>query len=440
MTLSSLMKESKIISQNSFPIISYILLGLIALYVLGYFIFIKPFDTKYSSFDSSPILNLSKVSPGYTLIAPYNRIANANPNFKGKIYLLDLLGNPVHTWTVDKQPLYSQLRKNGNLLVVMEAPSYSHPLPPGGNTGTIEELDWNSKVVWKYQNEAMHHDFVDLPNGNILIALWEKTPNQIASTIQGGTPNTTLNDSVFSDNIVEINRQGKIVWSWHAYDHLDPAKDVIGDLMPQFAWTYTNGLVYTPHNPIDGSEAFVISMRSLSEVIMVRKSDGQILWRSPKDMFNNQHDPTVLPNGNIMVFDNSFTRAPNPFPSYGSRVVEVNPKTNQIAWQFDGGAGVIDKIRFFAPIVGGAQRLPNGNTLITDGPKGHIFEVTKDKKVVWDLVSPYTTQQTGEFPNNFLFKSRRILADQINWPVKLPPVLNKTSFVLYALLKPIYNY
>ena len=420
------------------PLISYIICFIILLYLVGYFVFFKPLDTRYSSFHSSPIVDLKSVSQGYTLLAPYNRMANVDPNFKGKIYLVDLLGRPVHTWTTAKQPLYSQLRKNGNLLVVMEAPKYTKIVPPGGNTGTIQELDWNSKVVWEYKNEAMHHDFIDLPNGNLLLALWEKTPDNIATQIRGGTPNTTLKGNVFSDLLVEINRDGKVVWSWHAYDHLDPEKDVLGTQMPQFAWTYVNGMIYTPHNPIDGQEAFVVSMRSLNEIIIIRKKDGVILWRSPKDMLNTQHDPTILANGNILVYDNGFSRDPNPFPTYGSRAVEINPRTNEIVWQFDGGKGVIDKVRFFSPIVGGAQRLPNGNTLITDGVRGHVFEVTKDRKIVWDLVSPFTTEMTGAFPNNFLFKTRRYSPQDITWPEKLPASVDTAAFGIYQILKPLY--
>ncbi len=431
--MSTNQKQLKIL-----PLFSYAICCLLLLYILGYIFLVRPFSNTSSSFHTSPILNLENVSPGYTLISPYNRIANADPHFKGEIYLLDLLGNKIHTWTTNKQPLYSQLRKNGNLLVVMEAPTYSHPLPPGGNTGTIQELDWNSKVVWEYKNEAMHHDFIDLPNGNILLSLWEQTPQEIANQIKGGVPHTTLNGAVFSDNLVEINREGKVVWSWHSYEHLDPAQDLLGSSMPQFAWTYTNGLSYASHNPIDGTEGFIVSMRSLNEVFIIRKSDGEIIWRSPKDMLNTQHDPTLLSNGNILVFDNGFARDPNPFPSFGSRVVEINPKTNKIVWQFDGGQGVIDKVRFFAPIVGGAQRLPNGNTLITDGPKGHIFEVTEDKKVVWDFLSPYTTDMTGYFPNNFLFKARRYAVSDINWPEKLPVPVHTGAFSLFESIKPLY--
>jgi hypothetical protein len=38
---------------------------------------------------------------------------------------------------------------------------------------------------------------------------------------------------------------------------------------------------------------------------------------------------------------------------------------------------------FFAINLGGAQRLPNGNTLICNGPQGVLFEITPEKEIVW---------------------------------------------------------
>ncbi len=34
------------------------------------------------------------------------------------------------------------------------------------------------------------------------------------------------------------------------------------------------------------------------------------------------------------------------------------------------------------------QKLPNGNVLVTSTHHGHLFEVTPDKRIVWDYVSP----------------------------------------------------
>lgn len=429
------MKKSSV---RLLPTIAYIFSSIVIVYIALYFFAYKPIANKYSIFNTLPILDATKMSQGYTLIAPYNRALTLDPKWKGQVLLLDLFGKPVHTWQTNHQVLYSVLEPNGNLLAVMESPKYSTFVPPGGNTGIIQELDWNSKVVWEYKDEMMHHDIIPLKNGNVVVALWEKTPENIASQIQGGAQDSEIDKTVWSDKLVEINKKGQTVWTWHSYEHLDPSIETLDPLMPKYAWTYTNGLAYMEHNPIDGTEGYLISMRSLSAVFIVRKSDGQILWRSPKGMLNTQHDPTILSNGNIMVFDNELTRAPHPFPTYGSRVAEINPKTNMIVWEFYGGKGAIDKARFFSPIVGGAQRLSNGNTLVTDGVRGHIFEVTKDQKIVWDLDSPYTTQLTGAFPNNFLFKSRRYTENEIKWPEKIAPPFDTFKYQTYQLLKNIY--
>lgn len=417
-------------------LISFLCLCII--YIAVYFLFIKPYGKNLSIFNTIPILDLPNISQGYTLITPYSRILTET-NEKGYVYLADLLGKSVKTWSTTQQALYSKLMKNGNLFVIMESPTYSQLFPPGGNTGTLQELDWNSNVVWEYKNEALHHDVELLPNGNIAAILWEKTPTKIASQIQGGAKGSTLPTKViWSDNIIELDRNKNVVWSWHSYEHLDPQKDTLGPLMPQFAWTYTNGISYTERNPIDGTPAYLLSMRSISTVMIVRRSDGNIIWRSPKNKLSLQHDPTFLPNGNILVFDNGYDRIPDPYPVLGSRAVEINPLTNKIVWQFDGGKGVTNRIQFFSSVVGGAQRLPNGNTLITDGPKGHIFEVTNDGRVVWDLLSPFDTRPTGPFPNKFIFKTRRYTSSDIPVLKKLSPPVNGFKFRLFKLLRILY--
>jgi len=66
-------------------------------------------------------------------------------------------------------------------------------------------------------------------------------------------------------------------------------------------------------------------------------------------------------------------------------VVEFNPVTLQIVWEY--GTQDSDE-HFFSQYISGVQRLPNGNTLITVGTSERIFEVTPDRRVVWDYVLP----------------------------------------------------
>ena len=103
--------------------------------------------------------------------------------------------------------------------------------------------------------------------------------------------------------------------------------------------------------------------------------------------------PEGLPGaGNIMIFDNGGSSgygSPSPIAPDGlgiyaratSRVLEIDPVSLELVWSYAGG-------NFFATNISGAQRLPNGNTLITESDRGHAFEVTKDGTLVWEFVNP----------------------------------------------------
>lgn len=411
---------------------------LAGVYVGLYYVVVAPFVNPISIYKTPAIRDAARMSIGYTLIAPYNNALNSDPHNKGYVYLLDMLGREIHQWKTDKQVLSARLTPNGNLIAAMEPSKYSQQYPGGGNTGDLQELDWKGSIVREYKNESLHHDFSLLPNGNIAVVSWEKLPAAIARNVKGGIPGTELKGDIWSDAILELDPGNNVVWTWHAHEHMNPNLDIIDPALPRTGWTYINGIRFLPKNPIDNEEGYLLSMRSINTVMIVRKRDGEIIWRSPRNLTNTQHDPNLLPNGNILVFDNGFTRLPNPVPLYGSRVIEIEPKTGAIAWSFDGGPGVMDKLAFYGPLVGGSQPLPNGNVLITDGPKGHIFEVTPDKKIVWDMVSPYTTKSSGSFPINFIFKARRYSPDEITFPPGTAKPFDTRLYKAASMLAPLY--
>ena len=53
-----------------------------------------------------------------------------------------------------------------------------------------------------------------------------------------------------------------------------------------------------------------------------------------------------------------------------------------------------DMSRFYSRYKSAAQRLPNGNTLITESHCGRIFEVTPECETVWEYISPYNLSKT----------------------------------------------
>jgi hypothetical protein len=130
--------------------------------------------------------------------------------------------------------------------------------------------------------------------------------------------------------------------------------------------------------------------------------------------------PRGLPGeGNILVFDNGGKAgygAPNPGAPTGrdyairdhSRILEFDPLTLEIAWQYPArGAGMAGpgSSSFYSSFVSSAQRLPNGNTLVTEGQDGRFFEVTPENEVVWEYLSPYTGKRRN---TNMVYRAYRV--------------------------------
>ena len=116
---------------------------------------------------------------------------------------------------------------------------------------------------------------------------------------------------------------------------------------------------------------------------IVDRTTGAFKWKWGPGQISHQHQPTYLENGRILLFDNgSHRRAPS--TNY-SRVIEVDPATNEIAWEYRGDP----PISFYSYQISGAQRLPNGNTLICEGAPGRLFEVTPNHQIVWEYINPF---------------------------------------------------
>jgi outer membrane protein assembly factor BamB len=97
-----------------------------------------------------------------------------------------------------------------------------------------------------------------------------------------------------------------------------------------------------------------------------------------------------LPNGNVLLFDN-----------YGhyreggiSRVIEFDPKTMELVWSYTGSGDH----PFESAIRSGQERLPNGNTLITESDGGRLLEVTRDGDIVWEYINPERRSDDGSEP------------------------------------------
>ncbi|HAA95986.1 MAG: aryl sulfotransferase [SAR202 cluster bacterium] len=303
--------------------------------------------------------------------------------------LIDMEGRVCQTWHAEEGINYSYLLPNGNLLLRTGPPSQEVSfldsperalLPRGGRTasGAIMELDWDSNVVWSYRDPFLHHDFERLSNGNTLVLLWRAIPEELASQVSGGFDDGTAKGQMLGDVVREVTPGGDTVSEWHSWEHLNLEEDIICHLEGRLEWTHQNCLNLTDEGDL------LVSFRQTDTVGIVDRSSGAFTWKWGPGDISHQHNPTYLGSGRVLLFDNG----PHRQGMSRSRVIEIDTNNNQIAWEYEGDP----PISFFSYHISGAERLPNGNTLICEGAPGRIFEVTPTKEIVWEYINPFTAK------------------------------------------------
>jgi hypothetical protein len=287
---------------------------------------------------------------------------------------------------------------------------------------TVGLVDWDNKPLWTWGSSApggaarQHHDWTRLANGNMLFL------TNASRTIPGFGDRSMLDDV-----IREVSPKGQVVWSWSAADHLNEFGFTAAELAlikkkaaVDFLHTNDMRVIGTNRWEKAGDTRFapdniLISSRDANFTAIIDRKTGDIVWRigpdypaqdahaspyalpKPIDQISGQHDAYMIPEGlpgagDILMLDNQgeagYPAVELPV-SGGSRVIEINPSTKQIVWQYSAAYSGAPDWKFFTPFMGGAERLPNGNTLIDEAINGRFFEVTSQGEIVWEYVSPY---------------------------------------------------
>jgi hypothetical protein len=351
---------------------------------------------------------------GYVLITPIGGEAT---------YLLDEGGRIVHRWQAPGfMPGYGFLLPGGNLLVrgqpkVKERVGLGEP---AGRADILLELDWDGRIVWRWEHPHFHHDMHRLPNGNTLAIVWVRLPPDVAGRVKGGIPDEEARiyaedpqflrfllagvgvggrprlEGLLGDAILEIDPQGRIVREWLAHEHLDVAQEVIDSHDFRIEWCHANALTGTPDGRV------IISFREISTIMILDWPSGKPVWKWGRPWISCQHSPSLTAAGNLLVFDNG---AHHPIQSK-SRVVEIDLAKKKIVWQYFGSP----IFSLFSGHIAGAERMPNGNTFICEGESGRLFEITHDGEYVWEWNSPFVHEFKG-IQNVQIFRAHRYAAD-----------------------------
>jgi Arylsulfotransferase (ASST) len=188
-------------------------------------------------------LDPERAWPGFTLFALYQTAGST-------VYLIDLDGKVVHTWQMPYPAQYGRLTKRGTLFYNGKTPEYSDRFISGKpyKIGAVMEADWHGRVLWEVQHPDHHHDGILLRNGNVLLLCLVQLPRELVPKIKGGMPGTEHHGAMYGDRLVEMTTDGRIVWEYRIWEHLDPETDRITAIQePRDAWTNGNGLAELPN-------------------------------------------------------------------------------------------------------------------------------------------------------------------------------------------------
>jgi hypothetical protein len=297
----------------------------------------------------------SKASPGYNFYNSWKR---------PQAWLMDMQGNVLHEWhNPDFSNLWhhAELLPNGDILVSVK------------DTAIIK-LDKSSNLLWSYKTRA-HHIFWIEENGDIWLVSREAAIDpEIHPTAK------TLDDKILvltSDgekkaefSVLDIIRRSPYAYLLPSVAHDEFPTDTELDI---FHTNYVEVFDGTVEGPLAARGNLLISMKHLNAVAILNGETLKIEWLWGPGNLTLQHYPTLLENGNVLLFDNG--------PKI-SRVLEIEPQTMKVVWSYERGEG------FFSGFGGANQRLENGNTIITETEKGRSFEVTEEGEIVWEFLNP----------------------------------------------------
>jgi hypothetical protein len=304
--------------------------------------------------------------------------------------LMDMTGRVIHKWECDIYRVWpdfdpetfmgrdfyhhstfwrrAHIMQNGDLLAIFDG------------IGLIK-LDKNSNIIWSAFNGA-HHDLHVARNGSIYVLTRKAHINKQYNP----------KDPILEDFISILNPDGKELEKISILDALKNSfyapvlkrGRTAGDIF------HTNTIELIEKQPPGCNHPLkqgtvLISILRLDFICAIDLVKRTAYWGA-SDYWKDQHQPTLLSNGNMLIFDNRGF-------SEQSTILEFDPNSRDIKWFYRG----TKDDPFFTLTCGSCQRLFNGNTLITESESGRAFEVTAEKQIVWEYINPQHAGEKNEY-------------------------------------------
>lgn len=330
--------------------------------------------------------------------------------------IIDMQGRELHKWSYDYsriQPDYKPPKQSHNHQFWRRV----HLFENGDLLGIFEglcliKLDKDSNLLWVYHG-GVHHDLFVADDGKIYVLTRKAVID----------PKYNAKEPLLEDFIAVLDSQGKQLRRISVLKSLENSN--YASILGGITWVtsgprkirgdilHTNTIELLDGRLAHRSPAFregnvLISILRLDTICIVDLDTEGVVW-AMGGLWRMQHQPTILENGNMLLFDNY--HAPG-----RSEVVEFDPFSQHVLWSYTGTA---DK-PFYTALCGSSERLPNGNTLISESNNGRAFEVTPDKTIVWEFYNPHRAGAANEFIAT-LFEVIRLGPDfPLDWLDKPP--------------------
>lgn len=269
----------------------------------------------------------------------------------------------------------------------------------------IVAVDARSRLLWQ-RRRTFHHDF-DLATDGLLYVIDRRLRDvpQLA-------PRKPLRD----DHLVALDAAGEIVLDISSVDLLLAVPELLEIATDQrhplfdreVDLFHTNTIWRIPRDVERQGRTFfvegdlLICWRNLNIIAVIDPTGPAVRWHWGDGEIEWPHNPTLLDDGNLLIFDNGSARG-------WSRVIELDPASREIVWEYRGDPAE----SFFSSSRGSAQRLPNGNTLITDSMVGRVFEVTSGGEIVWEFFEPRTRRRWFRTQRATIYRMTRLP----EWPL-----------------------
>lgn len=286
--------------------------------------------------------------------------------------LMDMEGRALHEWRLDFHQVWP------NRTPVEHFWRRAHLFPNGDALGIFDgagivKVDKDSKLLWAYPGGS-HHDLFVAEDGRIYVL------NRKTHVVPRLNPQQPIEE----DFIAILDPQGKELRSVSVLEAFERSSyaPILHRLKPWGDIFHTNTIEvldgrFAGRHPAFAKGGVLISIRELDTIAIVDLESQRVVW-ALTGQWKRQHQPTLLDNGNFLLFDNQGEAG-------HSKVIELDPLTQRIVWQYSGQPG----LPLESPHLGSCQRLPNGNTLITESRYGRAVEVTRDLRIAWEYLNPH---------------------------------------------------